>query len=57
MALKGGGKNHTPTKQPKYSSMTYKQSEDVLFWMSNLEQQVEFEKMMENMEKNMQGEL
>ena len=31
MEPKGGGKNHTQTKPPSDPSMTYKESEDMLF--------------------------
>ena len=40
MEQKGGGKNHTPPKPLKDSSMTYDEGEDMNFQMSNLEQEI-----------------
>ena len=38
MVTKGGGKNNTLVKLLEDSFMTYEESKDILFMMSNLEQ-------------------
>ena len=59
-------KNGTPVKQPEDSSMTYEESEDKLFWLSQMEGLVKglvskgeldqsINKLRGDLEKNMQG--
>ena len=69
IAPKGGGKNYTLVKPLEDSSLTFEESEDILFQMSNLEQHIkgsmkqidlanlqgEFERRMDNMGKNMEN--
>ena len=57
---KGCGKNHTPIKKPKDSSLTYDESEDLYFRVSKLEFMIKgYVKMIDlpNLEENIMGDM
>ena len=50
-------KNDTPSKHPEDSSMTYEESEDMYFWVSQLEGLVKRFVIKRDLEKSMEGKV